>query len=79
MCSLFQLSLSFDLIPIVLTLISQICSNSAPIRALGEFGYIRHFSGDGLAIKLSYTPIWYDHGGDDVQYIPVSFTFRATL
>lgn len=48
-------------------------------RVLGEFGYIHHFGVDGVAIKLSYTPIWYDHGGDDVQYIPVSFTFRATL
>ena len=48
-------------------------------RVLGEFGYIRYLDKDGVAIKLSYTPIWYDHGGDDAQYIPVSFTFRATL
>jgi hypothetical protein len=48
-------------------------------RVLGEFGYIRHFPRDEFAIKLSYTPIWYDHGGDDVQYIPISFAIRATL
>jgi hypothetical protein len=48
-------------------------------RVLGDISYIRHFKHDPLALKISFTPMLYDDGADDVENIPIGFTFRISL
>jgi len=48
-------------------------------RVLGEFGIIRYFPKDEFGIKLAFTPMLYDDGADDIESIPVSFTFQIDL
>jgi hypothetical protein len=48
-------------------------------RVIGEFAFIRHFRKINLSVKIAYTPIWYENGSDDVQYVPVSIAWRVML
>ena len=48
-------------------------------RVLGDISYIQHFKTGDISIKISFTPILFDDGADDVQNIPVGFTFRVGL
>lgn len=48
-------------------------------RVLGDISYIRHFKHDPLALKISFAPILYDNGADDVENIPIAFAFRISL
>lgn len=46
-------------------------------RILGDFGYVLHFATSPVSIKLSFTPILFDDGTNDVQNIPVLLVFRS--
>ncbi len=47
-------------------------------RIIGELGFIRYFKGDDkVGVKLCWTPVLYDDGANDVQFMPVSIAFRA--
>jgi len=48
-------------------------------RILGDFGLIWHFRKDDLAIKLTYTPILFDNGAEDVEGFPYGLSFRIEL
>jgi len=52
---------------------------SAYNRVLGDFGYVQYFNGDGVILKIAFTPMLYDDGTDDVQNIPVAVVFRVGI
>lgn len=52
---------------------------SAYDRVLGDFGYVQYFNGDGVIIKIAFTPMLYDNGTNDVQNVPVAVVFRVGI
>ena len=48
-------------------------------RVIGEFSYMRYLVKSGFGIKLAYTPVFFDNGANDVEFIPFSFAFQIGL